>query len=238
MLLIVITTVGAMGFAAHGWPGTWLLVATVAGMCLCSGGSSVLNHWYDRDIDLRMTRTANRPVAAGRIAPRDGARDRHRPRDRRRASGSRILVNWLAAALGARGLPHLRLRLHDLAEAPDAAEHRDRRCRGRDPAARRLGCRHGRTRSRRRRAVRDHLPVDAPALLGARDHARGRLRGGRHPDAAERRGPRGDLAPDHAVHRAPARRLVRPGACSASSGCCTRPLRRCSADASSGSRST
>jgi protoheme IX farnesyltransferase len=71
MLLIVITTVGAMGFAAHGWPGTWLLIATVAGMCLCSGGSSVLNHWYDRDIDLLMARTADRPVAAGRIAPRE-----------------------------------------------------------------------------------------------------------------------------------------------------------------------
>ncbi len=71
MLLIVITTVGAMGFAAHGWPGTWLLIATVAGMCLCSGGSSALNHWYDRDIDLLMARTANRPVATGRIAPRE-----------------------------------------------------------------------------------------------------------------------------------------------------------------------
>ena len=71
MLLIVITTVGSMGFAAHGWPGTWLLIATVAGMCLCSGGSSVLNHWYDRDIDRLMARTANRPVATGRIAPRE-----------------------------------------------------------------------------------------------------------------------------------------------------------------------
>jgi protoheme IX farnesyltransferase len=71
MLLIVITTVGAMGFAADGWPGSWLLFATVAGMCLCSGGSSALNHWYDRDIDLLMARTATRPVASGRISPRD-----------------------------------------------------------------------------------------------------------------------------------------------------------------------
>jgi protoheme IX farnesyltransferase len=71
LLLIVITAVSAMGFAAHGWPGSWLLVATVAGLCLTSGGSSVLNHWYDRDIDRRMSRTANRPVASGRIAARD-----------------------------------------------------------------------------------------------------------------------------------------------------------------------
>ena len=71
MLWLVITTVGAMGFAAHGWPGTWLLVATVIGMGLSSGGSSAINHWYDRDIDLLMVRTADRPVAAGRIAPRE-----------------------------------------------------------------------------------------------------------------------------------------------------------------------
>jgi protoheme IX farnesyltransferase len=71
LLLIVITAVSAMGFAAHGWPGTWLVVATVAGLVLTSGGSSVLNHWYDRDIDRRMSRTANRPVASGRIAARD-----------------------------------------------------------------------------------------------------------------------------------------------------------------------
>jgi protoheme IX farnesyltransferase len=71
MLLIVITAVGSMGFAAHGWPGTWLVIATLFGLCLSSGGSAALNHWYDRDIDLLMARTADRPVAAGRIAPRE-----------------------------------------------------------------------------------------------------------------------------------------------------------------------
>jgi protoheme IX farnesyltransferase len=71
MLLIVITAVGSMGFAAHGWPGTWLVIATLAGLCLSSGGSAALNHWYDRDIDRLMKRTADRPVAAGRISPRE-----------------------------------------------------------------------------------------------------------------------------------------------------------------------
>jgi protoheme IX farnesyltransferase len=29
-----------------------------------------VNHWYDRDIDAAMARTADRPVASGRVAPR------------------------------------------------------------------------------------------------------------------------------------------------------------------------
>ncbi len=39
------------------------------GMCLASGGSSALNHWYDRDIDALMERTRNRPIPGGRIRP-------------------------------------------------------------------------------------------------------------------------------------------------------------------------
>ncbi|HEU4945154.1 MAG TPA: heme o synthase, partial [Solirubrobacterales bacterium] len=35
-----------------------------------SGGAGAVNHWYDRDIDAQMPRTATRPVPAGRISPR------------------------------------------------------------------------------------------------------------------------------------------------------------------------
>jgi protoheme IX farnesyltransferase len=70
MLLIVVTTVGAMAFAAGGWPSTTLVAETVLGMCLASGGSSALNHWYDRDIDALMERTRRRPIPAGRVRPR------------------------------------------------------------------------------------------------------------------------------------------------------------------------
>ena len=132
MLLIVITTVGAMGFAAHGWPGTWLLVATVAGMCLCSGGSSVLNHWYDRDIDLLMARTANRPVASGRIAARDAL-----------VIGNvlglggvlwlGILVNWPAALWALAGFLCYVLVYTVWLKRTHAAEHRDRRAAGAIP---------------------------------------------------------------------------------------------------------
>jgi protoheme IX farnesyltransferase len=69
MLLIVITTVGSLLLAAHGWPGDGIVAWTVLGMALVSGGSSAINHWYDRDIDALMERTSARPVASGRIAP-------------------------------------------------------------------------------------------------------------------------------------------------------------------------
>jgi protoheme IX farnesyltransferase len=50
-----------------------LLLTTVCAMYvagdLSAGGAGAVNHYWDRDIDVRMTRTANRPVAAGRISP-------------------------------------------------------------------------------------------------------------------------------------------------------------------------
>ena len=69
MLLIVITTIGSLALAAHGWPGDGLAAWTVLGMALVSGGSSAINHWYDRDIDALMERTSRRPVASGRVPP-------------------------------------------------------------------------------------------------------------------------------------------------------------------------
>jgi protoheme IX farnesyltransferase len=68
-LLVLITTVGAMVWAAHGLPPLGLVAATVLGMAMASGGAAVLNHVLDRDIDLLMERTRNRPVAVGRVSP-------------------------------------------------------------------------------------------------------------------------------------------------------------------------
>jgi protoheme IX farnesyltransferase len=47
-----------------------LLSLGVAG-ALASMGSSALNHYYDRDIDGKMSRTAKRPIPSGRISPRN-----------------------------------------------------------------------------------------------------------------------------------------------------------------------
>jgi protoheme IX farnesyltransferase len=66
--LLLFTTVCAMFIA--GSPTIALVIATLIGGALSAGGSGAINHWYDRDIDARMERTADRPVAAGRISPR------------------------------------------------------------------------------------------------------------------------------------------------------------------------
>lgn len=66
--LLLFTTACAMFIA--GSPTVELVIATLLGGAMSAGGSGAINHWYDRDIDARMERTAGRPVAAGRISPR------------------------------------------------------------------------------------------------------------------------------------------------------------------------
>ena len=43
------------------------LVHIIIAGTLASAGSSALNHYYDRDIDLRMKRTSTRPIPSGKI---------------------------------------------------------------------------------------------------------------------------------------------------------------------------
>jgi protoheme IX farnesyltransferase len=67
MALLLTTTVAAMVVAGGGWPRLDVLAWTVLGGALASGGASALNQVIDRDLDRRMTRTAHRPLAAGRV---------------------------------------------------------------------------------------------------------------------------------------------------------------------------
>ena len=66
--LLLLTTITTMYVA--GDPSLSLVFWTVLGGSLASGGAGAVNHWYDRDIDAQMARTATRPVPAGRISPR------------------------------------------------------------------------------------------------------------------------------------------------------------------------
>src|SRR6476619_3984919 len=68
--LLLLTTVATMYVA--GDPSPLLVLLTCIGGYLSAGGAGAVNHWFDRDIDAQMSRTAGRPVPAGRISPRAG----------------------------------------------------------------------------------------------------------------------------------------------------------------------
>jgi heme o synthase len=74
IVLLVITAVTSMYAASKliGPPLNYvsLLHIIIAGS-LSSAGSSALNHYYDRDIDLLMKRTSNRPIPSGRMSARN-----------------------------------------------------------------------------------------------------------------------------------------------------------------------
>ncbi len=66
--LLLFTTVTTMEIA--GSPPASKIALTCLGGYLSAGGAGAVNHFYDRDIDAQMKRTASRPIPAGRIAPR------------------------------------------------------------------------------------------------------------------------------------------------------------------------
>src|SRR5215212_4357348 len=64
--LLLLTTVTTMYVA--GDPSVGLVLLTCLGGALSAGGAGAINHAIDRDIDRTMARTADRPVASGRIS--------------------------------------------------------------------------------------------------------------------------------------------------------------------------
>ncbi len=97
MSLVVFTAFVGLA-AAPVTPNPFLVVVAITAIAVGAGASGALNMWYDADIDARMTRTRNRPVPTGRVAPGEAL-----------AFGLvlasfavvtlGLLVNWLAAAL-------------------------------------------------------------------------------------------------------------------------------------------
>src|SRR5436305_6327062 len=65
--LLLFTTITTMEIA--GSPPVSKIALTCLGGYLSAGGAGAVNHYYDRDIDAQMRRTASRPIPAGRIAP-------------------------------------------------------------------------------------------------------------------------------------------------------------------------
>ena len=66
--LLLFTTITSMEIA--GSPKVSKIALCCLGGYMSAGGAGAVNHYYDRDIDAQMKRTATRPVPAGRISPR------------------------------------------------------------------------------------------------------------------------------------------------------------------------
>ena len=142
--LLLITTVPTMVLAEQGWPATSLVLITLLGGTLAAGGANAINMVVDRDIDALMTRTQGRPLVTGLVTP--GAALVF-------ALGLEVVAfavlwwgaNLLSAVLALSRDAVLRVRLHDLAEAHEQAQHRHRRRRRRGAGARRMVRRHATT---------------------------------------------------------------------------------------------
>lgn len=74
VVLLVITAVTSMYAASKLVTGASQLdymdyLHIIVAGALASAGSSALNHYYDKDIDPKMSRTSSRPIPSGRISP-------------------------------------------------------------------------------------------------------------------------------------------------------------------------
>ena len=70
-LLLLWPTLWALWVATHGQPPGLLVWIFALGTLLMRSAGCVVNDWADRDFDPHVARTKNRPVAAGRVSPRE-----------------------------------------------------------------------------------------------------------------------------------------------------------------------
>ncbi|MCW5877076.1 MAG: heme o synthase [Anaerolineales bacterium] len=70
--LLLVTTYGGMVLAGRALPPLGLTLWTLLGGALAAGGSGAINQYIDRETDQHMSRTARRPIAAGRLTPAEG----------------------------------------------------------------------------------------------------------------------------------------------------------------------
>ncbi|HKN37530.1 MAG TPA: heme o synthase [Acidimicrobiia bacterium] len=66
--LLVVTGVAATVVAAGGWPGAGPLAAVIIGGGMAGAGAGSINCALEGDLDRKMPRTSQRPVAAGRLS--------------------------------------------------------------------------------------------------------------------------------------------------------------------------
>lgn len=70
-LLLLWPTLWALWLAAGGWPQWHLLIIFTLGVFLTRSAGCVINDYADRDFDAHVKRTAQRPLAAGKVGKRE-----------------------------------------------------------------------------------------------------------------------------------------------------------------------
>lgn len=70
MLMLLTSLIGMLLATPNMVPLDILLLGNL-GIALCAGSAATINHLVDRHVDLKMARTFNRPVAKGRVAPKN-----------------------------------------------------------------------------------------------------------------------------------------------------------------------
>ena len=70
--LLLVTTYAGMVVGGRAIPSLSLTFWVMLGGALAAGGSGAINQYIDRELDQRMTRTAKRPIASGRMTGAEG----------------------------------------------------------------------------------------------------------------------------------------------------------------------
>lgn len=69
--LLLWPTLWALAIAGEGSPDGWILFVFIAGVFLMRSAGCAINDFADRDIDLHVERTKNRPIASGRMTSQE-----------------------------------------------------------------------------------------------------------------------------------------------------------------------
>lgn len=67
VLMMLVTVLVGMALASETMPSLQLLLATLLGVGACASSAAAVNHWVDRCLDAKMTRTQQRPVVLGKL---------------------------------------------------------------------------------------------------------------------------------------------------------------------------
>jgi len=65
--MVMVSVAAGGAFAGATWADLWVVLNTVIGTTLVAAGAGALNHVWERNTDLLMPRTANRPLPGGRL---------------------------------------------------------------------------------------------------------------------------------------------------------------------------